>query len=83
METNKNKNKTSFLDVKREREREKEAYSPRIESGMANHDVTIDRDRENAEEADCYEPVSQERKQSAQERTIHPRTVPECRGCER
>lgn len=36
----------------------------RIETGMADHDVAIDRDRENAEEADRNEAVPHERKQS-------------------
>jgi len=44
---------------------------------MANHDVAIDRDRENAEEADCNEAVPQERKQSTQKCSVQPRSVPE------
>lgn len=42
----------------------------RIETGMTDHDVAIDRDRENAEEADGNEAVPQERKQSTQKWTV-------------
>lgn len=38
-------------------------YLRRIETRMTDHDVAIDCDRQNAEEADCNEAVPQERKQ--------------------
>jgi len=49
---------------------------------MTNHDVAIDCDRENAEEADCNEAVPQERKQSTQKCSVQPRSVPERWSCE-
>lgn len=59
------------------------SYLHGIETRMTDHDVAIDRDRENAEEADRNEAVSQKRKQSTEKRPVQPRTVPERRGCER
>lgn len=58
------------------------SYLHRIETGMTDHDVAIDRDSENAEEADRNEAVSQKRKQSTEKRPVQPRTVPERRGRE-
>lgn len=63
-------------------EREEGTPLRRVETGMADHDVAIDRDCENAEEADCNEAVSQERKQSTEKWSVQPRTVPECGSCE-